>query len=305
MSKKISELSEKTTAVIAGDMLVVNEQGDGDTYTTKQVDVEDVKEYVLGEDVTIGGNTDGDIVTIDGEQSLSMKELISPAITSPTITGTTAIGSGATLTAPVIAGGTINMGTLSDCTIISPAITNSDTPVAKRYALPVITSDTELVTLSANQTLSSKTLTSPTITSPTVTGAAIDKTSTFDGYTLATHLSTKADISEQTTFTAAHEFTTGVERQGHTITDNDLLGAAELDTSDYSILWNTVNMALYKETTGGDVWKLIPFGRDGNGESLPTATLNKSGNYLSSISLYDLDAGVTYSLTVSFTVKAN
>jgi hypothetical protein len=302
MSKKISELSKKMTAVIAGDMLVVNEQGDGDAYTTKQVDVEDVKEYVLGEDVTIGGNTDGDIVTIDGEQRLSMKELISPAITSPTITGTTAIGSGATLTAPVIAGGTINMGKLSDCTIISPAITNSETPVAKRYALPVITSDTELVTLSANQTLSSKTLTSPIITSPTVTGAAIDKTSTFDGYTLATHLSTKADISEQTTFTAAYEFTTEAESE-QTITDNDLLGAAELD-SDYAILWNTVNMALYKETTDAHVWKLIPFGRDGNGESLPTATLNTLGNYLSSISLYDLDAHSTYSLTVSFTVWA-
>jgi hypothetical protein len=152
---KISELNELTGPPAEKDMIIVNKKNGG-TYITSQMDVVKLTEYILGDGVSVGGDTDGDIVTTNAEQTLTNKTLDMCELDGCTITGASEIV-GSLLTSPAISGGHI-AGT---------QIKNSTADV---YALPTITEDTELVTLDAEQTLTKKTLTKPLLDAPEMTG---------------------------------------------------------------------------------------------------------------------------------------
>ena len=81
--KKITELDTLTYATAApGDLFVIE---DIDGTETKAITAENLAKYALG-NRTIGGTTAGDIVTIDGTQTLTNK-----AITSPSVNGGAAL----------------------------------------------------------------------------------------------------------------------------------------------------------------------------------------------------------------------
>jgi len=81
--KKITELNLLTYATAAaGDLLIVE---DIDGAETKAITAENLAKYALG-NRTIGGTTAGDIVTIDGTQTLTNK-----AITRPSVNGGAAL----------------------------------------------------------------------------------------------------------------------------------------------------------------------------------------------------------------------
>lgn len=81
--KKITELDTLTYATAApGDLFVIE---DIDGAETKAITAENLAKYALG-NRTIGGTTAGDIVTIDGTQTLTNK-----AITSPSVNGGAAL----------------------------------------------------------------------------------------------------------------------------------------------------------------------------------------------------------------------
>jgi len=75
--KKITELNLLTYATAAsGDLLIIE---DIDGAETKAITAEDLAKYAL-DNRTIGGTTAGDIVTIDGTQTLTNKALTSPSV---------------------------------------------------------------------------------------------------------------------------------------------------------------------------------------------------------------------------------
>ena len=75
--KKITELNLLTYATAAaGDLLIIE---DIDGSETKAITAENLGKYVLG-NRTIGGTTAGDIVTIDGTQTLKNKTITSPKL---------------------------------------------------------------------------------------------------------------------------------------------------------------------------------------------------------------------------------
>ena len=75
--KKITELDTLTYATAApGDLFVIE---DIDGSETKAITAENLGKYVLG-NRTIGGTTAGDIVTIDGTQTLKNKTITSPKL---------------------------------------------------------------------------------------------------------------------------------------------------------------------------------------------------------------------------------
>ena len=75
--KKITELNTLTYATAApGDLFVIE---DIDGSETKAITAENLGKYVLG-NRTIGGTTAGDIVTIDGTQTLKNKTITSPKL---------------------------------------------------------------------------------------------------------------------------------------------------------------------------------------------------------------------------------
>ena len=81
--KKITELNLLTYATAAsGDLLIIE---DIDGAETKAITAENLAKYALG-NRTIGGTTAGDIVTIDGTQTLTNK-----AITRPSVNGGAAL----------------------------------------------------------------------------------------------------------------------------------------------------------------------------------------------------------------------
>ena len=81
--KKITELNLLTYATAAsGDLLIIE---DIDGAETKAITAENLAKYTLG-NRTIGGTNAGDIVTIDGTQTLTNK-----AITSPSVNGGAAL----------------------------------------------------------------------------------------------------------------------------------------------------------------------------------------------------------------------
>ena len=81
--KKITELNLLTYATAAaGDLLIIE---DIDGAETKAITAENLAKYALG-NRTIGGTNAGDIVTIDGTQTLTNK-----AITSPSVNGGAAL----------------------------------------------------------------------------------------------------------------------------------------------------------------------------------------------------------------------
>ena len=81
--KKITELNLLTYATAAaGDLLIIE---DIDGAETKAITAENLAKYALG-NRTIGGTTAGDIVTVDGTQTLTNK-----AITSPSVNGGAAL----------------------------------------------------------------------------------------------------------------------------------------------------------------------------------------------------------------------
>ena len=75
--KKITELDTLTYATAApGDLFVIE---DIDGSETKAITAENLGKYVLG-NRTIGGTSAGDIVTIDGTQTLTNKTITSPSV---------------------------------------------------------------------------------------------------------------------------------------------------------------------------------------------------------------------------------
>lgn len=75
--KKITELDTLTYATAAsGDLLIIE---DIDGAETKAITAENLAKYALG-NRTIGGTNAGDIVTIDGTQTLTNKALTSPSV---------------------------------------------------------------------------------------------------------------------------------------------------------------------------------------------------------------------------------
>jgi len=100
--KKITELDTLTYATAApGDLFVIE---DIDGTETKAITAENLAKYALG-NRTIGGTNAGDIVTIDGTQTLTGKRLTSPKLNEDTAVTATATevnvldGIDATLTA--------------------------------------------------------------------------------------------------------------------------------------------------------------------------------------------------------------
>jgi len=81
--KKITELDTLTYATAAEPDLLIIEDIDGPE--TKAITAENLAKFVLG-NRTIGGTTAGDIVTVDGTQTLTNK-----AITSPSVNGGAAL----------------------------------------------------------------------------------------------------------------------------------------------------------------------------------------------------------------------
>ena len=75
--KKITELDTLTYATAAsGDLLIIE---DIDGAETKAITAEDLAKYAL-DNRTIGGTNAGDIVTIDGTQTLTNKTITSPSV---------------------------------------------------------------------------------------------------------------------------------------------------------------------------------------------------------------------------------
>lgn len=75
--KKITELNLLTYATAAaGDLLIIE---DIDGAETKAITAEDLAKYAL-DNRTIGGTTAGDIVTVDGTQTLTNKTITSPSV---------------------------------------------------------------------------------------------------------------------------------------------------------------------------------------------------------------------------------
>ena len=81
--KKITELNTLTYATAADADLLIIEDFDGSE--TKAITAENLAKYALG-NRTIGGTNAGDVVTIDGTQTLTNK-----AITSPSVNGGAAL----------------------------------------------------------------------------------------------------------------------------------------------------------------------------------------------------------------------
>lgn len=296
---KISELNELTGPPAEKDMIIVNKKNGG-TYITSQMDVAKLSVYILGDGVSVGGDTDGDIVTRNAEQTLTNKTLDMCELDGCTITGASEIN-GSLLTNPAISGGHI-------------AGTQIKNSTADIYALPTITEDTELVTLDAEQTLTRKVIDGSTIRDCDITGtssitgcvlnqpsihrATIDANTTYGGQTLATWLETKPSIDQVATLTAGYSFNVSDPNRStpQTITDDTLLAnqVLNLSTDDYRILWRTVSMTLYEKT--GTTYTTIPW--DGAGIY---AQLTVAGNYLSTIVLTGLDGD--YHLVASFNVE--
>jgi len=75
--KKITELNTLTYATAAPADLLIIEDIDG--AETKAITAENLAKYALG-NRTIGGTTAGDVVTIDGTQTLTNKTITSPSV---------------------------------------------------------------------------------------------------------------------------------------------------------------------------------------------------------------------------------
>lgn len=196
---KISALTAQVTVPAATDrfaILDVSNTTNNATGELSYIEPPDVKAYVLGTGVSVGGTAAGDIATISGAQTLTNKTISdpkinsaaisgtvtvgvgctmtsptinTPTVTAPTITGATTIGAGATFTSPAITAPTITgAATVADgATITTPIIAAIRPSSGKSITVPNETSDT-FATLAATQTFTNKTLTSPVLTTPVI-----------------------------------------------------------------------------------------------------------------------------------------
>ena len=188
---KISEITHKITQLTSNDRIVALDisettpnPGGELGYTTPQY----LKDYVLGE-AEIGTETDGAILTRNGQQSMEYKTLTSPTINNPDISGgmisnpdisggmikaalidsrnSIVLESGTTTVANLVdrdSDQTLTNKELVGANLVDPKI-NKLVTLGKNVGIPNISADDEMVLKDAGQSLKNKKLETPVISS--------------------------------------------------------------------------------------------------------------------------------------------